>query len=104
MPITDAAGKLRALTCELTLAQWYSVVITNKSLCSLHLDLKLRFLYGLPRQEVTIICRLWLGEYFTNAYSYLIGMATSPECEIYGCKKTIAHLLCTVKSLQYHAR
>uniref|UniRef100_L7LY72 ribonuclease H n=1 Tax=Rhipicephalus pulchellus TaxID=72859 RepID=L7LY72_RHIPC len=91
---TDAATRLRSLARELTLAQWHSTEFTNARLHNLDPNLQLRLPSGITRAEETLLCRLWLGVAFTNAYSFRIGMASSPTCDNCSCEETIAHLLC----------
>lgn len=91
---TDAATKLRSLARELTQTLWNTGEFTNTRLHRLDPRLQLRLPPGLPRAEATLLCRLWLGVAFTNAYSFRIGMADSPACDNCGCEETIKHLLC----------
>uniref|UniRef100_A0A131YXR6 Tick transposon n=1 Tax=Rhipicephalus appendiculatus TaxID=34631 RepID=A0A131YXR6_RHIAP len=91
---TDAATRLRSLARDLTLAQWNFTEFTNARLHHLDPDLKLRLPSGISRAEETLLCRLWLGVAFTNAYSFLIGMASTSTCNNCSCEETIAHLLC----------
>ena len=91
---TDAATRLRSLARELTLAQWNSAEFTNARLHSLDPNLQLRLPSGISRAEETLLCRLWLGVAFTNAYSYLLGMANNSTCNHCSCEETISHLLC----------
>lgn len=46
------------------------------------------------RVDATLLCRLWLGVAFTNAYALRIVMADTVACERCGNKETIGHIFC----------
>lgn len=67
------------------------------SLCWLHslnLNLQLCLPSGISRAEKTLLCHLWLGMAFSNAYSFRIGIVNNPTCDNFSCEETFAHLLC----------
>lgn len=91
---TDTARELRLLARKTSQALWSSSAF-NCRLYKLDPLLRLQLPSSLSRGEATLLCRLWLGVAFTNAYSHRMGMAESPMCDSCMCEETIEHLLCT---------
>lgn len=91
---TDAARVLRILARETAISQWSPEDSTCARIGAFDPHLQRPLPLGLPRSDATLLCRLWLGVAFTNAYSYLIGMAARAECETCGTSETIRHVLC----------
>lgn len=100
---TDAARTLRKLARETTLSKWGTQEFTSARIHALDPHLQRPLPLGLPRSDATILCRLWLGVAFTNAYSYLIGMAASGTCEVCDTPETIRHVLCVVHGFHPNA-
>uniref|UniRef100_L7M3W2 Putative tick transposon n=1 Tax=Rhipicephalus pulchellus TaxID=72859 RepID=L7M3W2_RHIPC len=101
---TDAARQLQSLARRLTLLQWNTQGFSNSRVYSIYPNLQLRLPSGLSRRDETLLCRMWLGVAFTNAYSHLIGMANSAACNSCGREETIEHILCHCPSYQTHRR
>lgn len=91
---TDAARAFRILARETSLREWSTEEFTCARIAALDPFLRRPLPLSLPRCDATLLCRLWLGMAFTNAYSFLIGMAASDECEVCGTPETIRHLSC----------
>lgn len=91
---TDAARTLRKLARATTLSKWPTQDSTSARVNALDPHLQRPLPLGLPRSDATVLCRLWLGVAFTNAYSYLIGMAVSDACDVCDTPETIRHVLC----------
>uniref|UniRef100_L7M0C3 Putative tick transposon n=1 Tax=Rhipicephalus pulchellus TaxID=72859 RepID=L7M0C3_RHIPC len=101
---TDAARRLQSLARRIGLLQWNTQGFYNARLCSIDPNLQLRLPSGLSRRDETLLCRMWLGVAFTNAYSCLIGMASSAACNICACEETLEHILCHCPSYQAQRR
>uniref|UniRef100_L7M148 Putative tick transposon n=1 Tax=Rhipicephalus pulchellus TaxID=72859 RepID=L7M148_RHIPC len=90
---TDAARRLQSLARRIGLLQWNTQGFYNARLCSIDPNLQLSLPSGLPRRDATLLCSMWLGVAFTNAYLCLIGMASRAACNICACEETLEHII-----------
>lgn len=91
---TRAARKLRVRAHQRTRSQWNESHFKHARLYSLDRTLSLRVPSRLRRGDPTLLCRLWLGVAFTNAYAFCIGMADSAACDHCSNEESIVHILC----------
>uniref|UniRef100_L7LZN4 ribonuclease H n=1 Tax=Rhipicephalus pulchellus TaxID=72859 RepID=L7LZN4_RHIPC len=91
---SDAAAKINTLAHDVARSMWNTPSFLHTRLHRLDPCLQFTVPSGLPRSETTVLCRMWLGVSFTNAFACRIGWADSAACEHCGTDETIQHVLC----------
>lgn len=91
---SDAAAKINTLAQDVARSMRNTPGFLHTRLHRLDPCLRLTIPSGLPRSETTLLCRMWLGVSFTNAFACRIGMRDSATCDHCDNDETIEHILC----------